>query len=116
MDRLYKGVWEKVTEDGEFSKALFKFTCAYKTRRLIAGYHTPLLDKYVIFVYNKISFCWNIANDGIKHKFYLLKNYTENYIRSNRWQLLTGNMSKPNQKWEFQSDQFNDINLSAFYF
>ena len=49
MDRLYKGVWEKVTEDGEFSKALFKFTCAYKTRRLVDGYHTPLLDKYGFF-------------------------------------------------------------------
>ena len=61
MDRLYKGVWEKVTEDGEFSKALFKFTCAYKTRRLVDGYHTPLLDKYVFFVYNKISFCHDIA-------------------------------------------------------
>lgn len=45
MDRLYKGVWEKVTEDGEFSLALFKFACDYKTRRLITGYRTPLLDK-----------------------------------------------------------------------
>lgn len=45
MDRLYKGVWEKVTEDGEFSKALFQYACDYKTRRLVDGYSTPLLDK-----------------------------------------------------------------------
>ena len=72
MDRLYKGVWEKVTEDGEFSKALFKFTCAYKTRRLFDGYHTPLLDKYVFFCIQKDfilpRYSWNIANVGIKHQ------------------------------------------------
>ena len=47
MDRLYKGVWEKVTEDGEFTKAIFKFAYEYKARRISDGYSTPILDRYV---------------------------------------------------------------------
>ncbi|XP_078312564.1 long-chain-fatty-acid--CoA ligase 4-like [Crassostrea virginica] len=52
MDRLYKGVWEKVNMGGSFSKALFEWAYEYKKSRIEKGYHTPLLDKYI---FSKVS-------------------------------------------------------------
>lgn len=45
MDRLYKGVWEKVNMGGSFSRALFEWAYDYKKKRIENGYTTPLLDK-----------------------------------------------------------------------
>lgn len=47
MDRLYKGVWEKVNEGGPVSRAVFQFAYDYKLRQIENGYDTPLLDKIV---------------------------------------------------------------------
>lgn len=45
MDRLYKGVWEKVNMGGSFSRALFEWAYDYKKKRIENGYTTPILDK-----------------------------------------------------------------------
>ena len=45
MDRLYKAVWEKVSEGGEFEQAVFKFAFDYKKKNYEAGFSTPLIDK-----------------------------------------------------------------------
>ncbi|XP_025080298.1 long-chain-fatty-acid--CoA ligase 4-like isoform X2 [Pomacea canaliculata] len=47
MDRLYKGVWEKVNSGGPVSRAVFQFAYNYKRRQLDRGYDTPLLNKAV---------------------------------------------------------------------
>lgn len=47
MDRIYKAVWEKVSEGGNFSKALFKFAYDYKLKRIENGYDTPLFNRFV---------------------------------------------------------------------
>lgn len=52
MDRLYKGVWEKVNMGGSFSRALFEWAYDYKKKRIENGYTTPLLDKYI---FSKVS-------------------------------------------------------------
>ncbi|KAL5004434.1 hypothetical protein ScPMuIL_017890 [Solemya velum] len=45
MDRLYKGVWEKVNNGGMLSRILFQFAYDYKCKHLEKGYDTPLLNK-----------------------------------------------------------------------
>lgn len=45
MDRLYKGVWEKVNMGGSFSKALFEWAYNYKKKQIEKGRNTPILDK-----------------------------------------------------------------------
>lgn len=45
MDRLYKGVWEKVNSGSPFSKALFQFAYDYKKNSLEKGYDTPLFNR-----------------------------------------------------------------------
>lgn len=45
MDRLYKGVWEKVNMGSSFSRALFEWAYDYKKKRIENGYTTPILDK-----------------------------------------------------------------------
>lgn len=51
MDRLYKGVWDKVNDSGPLGKALFKFAYDYKMKKIEAGYSTPILNK---IIYKKI--------------------------------------------------------------
>jgi long-chain acyl-CoA synthetase len=46
MDRLYKAVYEKVSEGGKFQRALFNFAYEYKRKKYEAGYETPLIDRY----------------------------------------------------------------------
>ena len=45
MDRLYKGVWEKVNGGGALGKALFNFAYDYKKRKIQSGYDTPFLNR-----------------------------------------------------------------------
>jgi len=45
MDRLYKGVWDKVKSGSPFSRALFQFAYDYKKQSLVKGYDTPVLNK-----------------------------------------------------------------------
>ena len=45
MDRLYKGVWEKVNGDGKLPTALFTHAYDYKAKYAVRGIGTPLLDK-----------------------------------------------------------------------
>ncbi|KAK3596715.1 hypothetical protein CHS0354_025013 [Potamilus streckersoni] len=47
MDRLYKGVWEKVKQGSAFRQALFQFAYDYKLRRLESAYDTPILNRLV---------------------------------------------------------------------
>lgn len=47
MDRIYKGVWDKVNGGGKFGQALFSFAYEYKWKQLENGYDTPLLNKLV---------------------------------------------------------------------
>lgn len=47
LDRIFKGIQEKVNKKGEFFKALFAFAHAYKKRWLLRGYNTPILDFFV---------------------------------------------------------------------
>ena len=49
MDRIYKGVMDKVNNGGAFGKAFFEFAYEYKKSKLLSGYDTPLLNKYVVF-------------------------------------------------------------------
>ena len=44
MDRLYKGVWEKVNKGGKFQRELFKFAFEYKKKQVERGFETPILD------------------------------------------------------------------------
>ena len=46
MDRLYKGVWDKVKSGSPFSRALFQFAYEYKKNSLEKGYDTPVFNKY----------------------------------------------------------------------
>lgn len=45
MDRLYKGVWEKVNMGGFFSWVLFEWVYDYKKKRIENGYIIFFLDK-----------------------------------------------------------------------
>ncbi|XP_053404171.1 long-chain-fatty-acid--CoA ligase 4-like [Mercenaria mercenaria] len=45
MDRLYKGVWDKVKSGSPFSRALFQFAYEYKKNSLEKGYDTPVFNK-----------------------------------------------------------------------
>lgn len=45
MDRISKGVWDKVSEGGEFSKAIFKFAYEYKLRKFEKGHDTPIMNR-----------------------------------------------------------------------
>ena len=47
MDRLYKGVWEKVCSGSAVSQGLFQFAYFYKNRAIERGYEVPILNKYV---------------------------------------------------------------------
>ena len=51
MDRLYKAVYEKVSEGGKFQRALFNYAYQYKKNKYEAGYETPLIDRYFISGY-----------------------------------------------------------------
>lgn len=48
MDRLYKAVYEKVSEGGKFQRALFNYAYEYKRKKYEAGYDTPLINKSVV--------------------------------------------------------------------
>ena len=45
MDRLYKGVWEKVRSGSAVSQGLFQFAYFYKNRAIERGYEVPILNK-----------------------------------------------------------------------
>ena len=71
MDRLYKGVWEKVRSGSVISRGLFQFAYEYKHRAIERGYEVPIMNKYVLTVADKmvslLSACWcrlliNFAN------------------------------------------------------
>lgn len=45
LDRISKGINDKVNAGSPFKKALFKFAYKYKADWLQRGYTTPILDK-----------------------------------------------------------------------
>ena len=45
MDRLYKGVWEKVHGGSAISQGLFQFAYVYKNRAIERGYEVPIMNK-----------------------------------------------------------------------
>ncbi|ELT94240.1 hypothetical protein CAPTEDRAFT_212677 [Capitella teleta] len=47
MDRLYKGVWEKVNRGTKLQQEVFKFAYEYKKKKYEQGYETPFLDKLI---------------------------------------------------------------------
>jgi len=48
LDRIFKGIQEKVNKKGDFFKALFDFSHKYKKSWVQRGYYTPLLD-FLVF-------------------------------------------------------------------
>lgn len=52
LDRISKGINDKVNGETPFKKALFKFAYAYKSKWIHRGYSTPLMDK---IIFKKIS-------------------------------------------------------------
>lgn len=47
LDRIYKGITEKVSNGGPFKKALFNFAFSYKQKWMKRGFDTPLLNKVI---------------------------------------------------------------------
>lgn len=47
LDRISKGINEKVKKSGQFRQAIFHFAYAYKSKWTKRGYETPLFDKYI---------------------------------------------------------------------
>lgn len=47
MERLYKGVMDKVKEGSMMKRLLFHFAYNYKLRQLSYGFETPILNRYV---------------------------------------------------------------------
>lgn len=47
LDRIYKGINDKVSKKGGFSKALFDFACQYKCKWARRGFDTPLINRIV---------------------------------------------------------------------
>lgn len=47
LDRLSKGINEKVKKSGPFRQAIFHFAYQYKLKWTKRGYETPLFDKYI---------------------------------------------------------------------
>lgn len=45
LDRIYKGINDKVSKKGGFSKALFEFACQYKNKWTRRGFDTPLINR-----------------------------------------------------------------------
>ena len=48
LDRIFKGIQEKVNKKGDFFKALFDFSHKYKQGWIRRGYKTPILD-FLVF-------------------------------------------------------------------
>lgn len=44
LDRIYKGINEKVSSGTTLQKTLFKFAFEYKKKWMERGFQTPLLD------------------------------------------------------------------------
>jgi len=47
LDRIYKGINDKVSKGSPFKKALFKFAFDYKKKWMKSGFSCPLMDKVV---------------------------------------------------------------------
>lgn len=47
MDRISKGITDKVSRSGEFASAFFKWAYTYKQTWMRRGYDTPILNKLV---------------------------------------------------------------------
>ncbi|KAL9914432.1 acyl-CoA synthetase long-chain isoform 3-T6 [Glossina fuscipes fuscipes] len=47
LDRISKGINDKVNAGSPFKKALFQFLYQYKIKWIQRGYHTPLVDKLI---------------------------------------------------------------------
>jgi len=47
LDRIFKGIQEKVNKKGDFFRALFDFSHKYKQSWVRRGYNTPILDFFV---------------------------------------------------------------------
>ncbi|XP_012261284.2 fatty acid CoA ligase Acsl3 isoform X2 [Athalia rosae] len=47
LDRISKGINEKVKRGGPLRQAIFKFAYEYKAKWIKYGYETPLFDKYI---------------------------------------------------------------------
>lgn len=52
LDRLAKGVRDKINETNDFQKQLFEYFYGYKIKWINRGFHTPLLD---LLVFSKVS-------------------------------------------------------------
>lgn len=47
MDRISKGITDKVSRSGAFASAFFKWAYAYKLGWMRRGYDTPIVDALV---------------------------------------------------------------------
>lgn len=47
LDRISKGINEKVKKSGSFRQAIFNFAYEYKLKWTKRGYETPLFDKFI---------------------------------------------------------------------
>ncbi|XP_039279984.1 long-chain-fatty-acid--CoA ligase 4 isoform X2 [Nilaparvata lugens] len=47
LDRIYKGVYDKVSKGSPFQKALFEFAFNYKKKWLKRGFSTPFVDRVI---------------------------------------------------------------------
>ncbi len=47
VDRIYKGITEKVSESGAIGKAVFHFFYDYRLKWYYRGFRTPIVDKVV---------------------------------------------------------------------
>lgn len=54
MDRISKGITDKVSKGGAFQYAFFKWAYIYKEKWMKRGYDTPLLDRIVFKKVSKI--------------------------------------------------------------
>jgi hypothetical protein len=49
LDRISKGVHDKVSRGSDFTQALFNFAYKYKCVWTKIGFDTPLMNRYVLF-------------------------------------------------------------------
>lgn len=52
MDRICKGITEKVSKGGAFANAFFRWAYAYKEKWMKRGYDTPLMNR---LIFSKVS-------------------------------------------------------------
>lgn len=59
LDRISKGINDKVNSQAPLQKAIFKFAYDYKRIWTQRGYETPILDKYVLYFHQDKKYKFN---------------------------------------------------------